>query len=55
MAIPKKIQLIIQKYLDDDATYENAEKALAELKPLGYTFEYDLEANIHTIKKLSHG
>ena len=41
--LPQEVQDILEKY-NGEETYENCEKMLQELKPLGYTFEYGLDA-----------
>ncbi len=41
--LPPQVQDILIKY-GEIATYENCEKLLKELKPLGYTFDYYLDA-----------
>lgn len=49
--LPKEIQEIIEKYGECD-TYKDCEKMLAELKPLGYTFEYYLDAIPYDLRKI---
>ena len=43
-SLPENVQAVLAKYSGADETYTNAEEMLAELEPLGYTFEYGLDA-----------
>lgn len=52
--LPKKLVAIFDKY-SDDQTYENCEKMLKEIEPLGYTFEYGLDACPYDLKKIDSG
>jgi len=49
--LPKEVQMILLS-AGDDQTYENCEKLLNKLKPLGYTFEYYLDAVPFNLKKI---
>lgn len=49
--LPKEVQDILEKYCQAD-TYEDLNNMLAELKPLGYTFEYYLDAIPFNLTKL---
>lgn len=49
--LPKKVQGVLTKYCQAD-TYEELDKMLAELKPLGYTFEYYLDAVPYNLTKI---
>jgi hypothetical protein len=53
--LPKNIQDIFFEYEDSDDTYERNEEMLSRLKPLGYTFDYGLDATPYGLKKLVKG
>ena len=46
-----ELQCIINKYGELDETYENCANFLIEIKPLGYTFEYGLDAIPFNLRK----
>jgi hypothetical protein len=50
--LPKQVQAVLNKYSEDDNTYESLGKMLSEMKPLGYTFEYGLDAVPYDLKKI---
>jgi len=50
--LPKQVQSVLNKYSEDDNTYESLGKMLSEMKPLGYTFEYGLDAVPYDLKKI---
>lgn len=54
--LPKKVQRILAKYSDGEE-YSDLEDALSELEPLGYTFDYGLDAVPYNLRKIkmSHG
>lgn len=54
-SLPAEVQEVLNKYSLEDETYENMENLLAELKPLGYTFEYGLDATPFGLKKMENG
>lgn len=49
--LPIEVQIILNKYSMRDNTYENCESMLKEMKELGYTFEYGLDAIPFNLKK----
>ncbi len=49
--VPLKVRKVMKKHLHEDANYIALEVALAEIKPLGYTFEYGLDAVPFNLKK----
>ncbi len=52
--IPEPVQSILKKYEDEylnGATYELNERLLNELKPVGYSFEYYLDAEPYNLHK----
>jgi predicted ABC-type ATPase len=53
--LPKNIQDIFFEYEDSDDTYERNEEMLSRLKPLGYTFDYGLDATPYGLKKMEKG
>ena len=54
-SLPEEVQEVLSKYALEDETYENMENMLAELQPLGYTFEYGLDATPYGLKKMENG
>ena len=50
--LPEEVQAVLNRYATDDETYENAEALLQELQPLGYTFEYGLDASPYNLRKI---
>lgn len=53
-SLPAEVQQVLSKYSLEDETYENMESMLAELQPLGYTFEYGLDATPYGLKKIEN-
>lgn len=51
--LPKEVQNTLNKY-DYIDTYESCNQLLEELKPLGYTFDYYLDAVPYNLRKLSN-
>jgi len=49
--LPQSVQDVLLKYSEID-TYEDCEKLLTELKPLGYTFDYYLDATPFNLRKI---
>jgi hypothetical protein len=51
--IPKGVQLVLDEFNEDNAnTYAELRRILRKLKPLGYTFEYGLDACPYDLQKL---
>jgi len=50
--LPDNIQNVLLKYSGMDETYENCNSLLNELIPLGYTFEYYLDAIPFNLQKI---
>lgn len=50
--LPTEVKDIINSF-NDDFTYDNCERLLAELKPLGYTFDYGLDATPYDLRKIN--
>lgn len=50
-SLPENVQAVLAKYSGADESYTNAEAMLAELEPLGYTFEYGLDALPFNLRK----
>lgn len=48
--LPKEVQNVLDKY--EGGTYESCESMLKELNPLGYTFEYYLDATPYNLTKI---
>jgi hypothetical protein len=51
-SLPEEVQAVLRKYSSEDETYANSESMLAELEPLGYTFEYGLDALPFNLKRI---
>lgn len=49
---PTKLRKILDAHSQDDNTYENCQTLEAELKPLGYTFEWGLDAVPFNLRKI---
>jgi hypothetical protein len=50
--LPKKVQKVLLKYENDNTSFKICRKLLKELKPLGYTFEYGLDAMPYELRKI---
>ncbi len=48
--LPQAVQNIIAEWHDE--SYEECDKMLARLEPLGYTFEYSLDASPYNLTKI---
>ncbi len=48
--LPQKVQDVLLTF--EDETYDECRRLLDELKPLGYTFEYYLDACPFNLQKL---
>jgi hypothetical protein len=53
-SLPDEVQSVLGKYSDGES-YLNLENLLNELKPLGYTFEYGLDAVPYGLTKMDDG
>jgi len=56
--LPVNIQDVLSSYQDEDGDYADLEEMQKELKPLGYTFDYGLDAvpfNLRKIDKMAKG
>jgi hypothetical protein len=51
-ALPQDVLDLLEKY-EDVESYKGCAKLVAELKPLGYTCEYGLDAVPHSLRKLT--
>lgn len=54
-SLPPEVRAVLDKYEDEylhGATYELNERVLAELRPLGYEFEYYLDAEPYDLRKI---
>jgi len=49
--IPQKVQEVLDT-ITEDYTYQEMERLLAELKPLGYTFDYGLDAEPYDLREI---
>lgn len=50
--IPIKVRLILETIEED--SYEELERILKEIEPLGYTFEYYLDAVPYGLRKIKN-
>lgn len=53
--IPADVRAVMDKYAteyEDGADYQLNERLLADLKPLGYTFDYYLDAEPYNLRKI---
>jgi|TARA_B110000259_G_scaffold107468_1_gene123196 hypothetical protein len=50
-ALPIEVQNLINSF-GDDFTYDNCNLLLTKLKPLGYSFEYGLDATPYNLVKV---
>ena len=50
--LPENIKEIVLKYSELDNTYQNCNNLLNELKPLGYIFDYYLDAEPYNLRKI---
>lgn len=51
--LPEDVQEILNRYSEEDNTYEVLEKMEAELNPLGYTFDFDLDAVPSNLRRIA--
>lgn len=49
--VPLKVRKVIKKHLHEGADYTDCHRLWEELQPLGYTFEYGLDAIPFNLKK----
>jgi hypothetical protein len=54
-SLPEEVQNVLGRYSLEDESYDNMENLLSELKPLGYTFEYGLDAVPYGLTKMADG
>ena len=51
ITLPQEVQDVLNTF--EDETYDECRRLLDELEPLGYTFEYYLDAVPFNLKKLN--
>ena len=49
--LPKKVQNILNSFDEMKNGYKECERLLKELRPLGYTFDYGLDAEPFNLRK----
>ena len=49
--LPKEVKEILSSFDDLEDSYQECERVLIELKPHGYTFEYQLDGIPFNLKK----
>lgn len=57
-ALPENVRNVLDEHLSEENDYETLQKLEEELKPLGYTFDYGLDAvpmNLRKIEKFAKG
>jgi len=52
--LPDDVREVLDRYSEEDPTYESLGAMLKELEPLGYTFEYYLDAEPFNLRKITH-
>jgi hypothetical protein len=52
--LPIEIQMILDKYVEMDFTYENCGNLIDELEVLGWTCEYGLDAEPYDLRQLTN-
>lgn len=50
--LPTDLCAIIDRYAYSDNTYETCTSMLSEVEELGYTFDYDLDAQPYNLRKI---
>lgn len=50
--IPAEVQEVLNRYSEEDQTYDTCRAMLAEVEALGYTFDYYLDAVPFDLKKI---
>ena len=50
--LPPNALAILEKYEDFDFTYDECRAMLADFEAIGYTFEYYLDAQPHSLRKI---
>lgn len=51
--LPAEVQALIDKYVTCDSSWANCEALEAELKPLGYTFEWGMSGEPYDLRKIN--
>lgn len=51
--LPEDIQEVILSFDEDHDLYNECERLLEELKPLGYTFDYYLDGVPYNLRKIN--
>ena len=50
--IPNDVQAILETFNEDADDYQELDRLLAELEPLGYTFDYYLDAEPYGLRPI---
>jgi hypothetical protein len=50
--IPNEVQAILETFNEDADDYQELDRLLAELEPLGYTFDYYLDAEPYGLRPI---
>lgn len=52
-SLPIEVQYLLGHWSEADNTYENCEALISDLNKLGYTCEYDLNAEPYNLRKIN--
>ena len=50
--ITNEVQLVLESFNEDIDSYQELDRLLAELEPLGYTFDYYLDAEPYGLRPI---
>lgn len=50
--LPKAVQMVLNSFDENEDSYKEGQRIIAELKPLGYTVDYDLSGTLFDLKKI---
>jgi hypothetical protein len=50
--LPTEVQIILENFAEREQTYENCQQLEQALKPLGYTFNWGLDAEPYDLRKI---
>ncbi len=51
-ALPVEVQILIDKYITCECSWDNCKTLEAELEPLGYTFEWGMSGEPYDLRKI---
>jgi hypothetical protein len=50
--IPEEVQAVLETFDENASDYEELDRILAEIEPLGYTFDYYLDADPYGLRPI---